>query len=459
MYRVFGDIEHKNKIITQTIIGINDSFKSNRRMIFLGDIFTLAHPSESIADIELLLSLFDIPIIDRFDDDLFPFNVENVKYIWNELYKTKHIDIYNVDYIQFMCASPLKYHKDRYITNDSNNNASNDVCAVNVKSSNDKSYNTYNRFNILSKKYTHQLNQPIIPIINIANQKNKHTHQSPTKTSSKTKTKPNYPLDQLITDNQSLNSINNPSSPIFIFGNKEIGFILQFIKCSRINVNNNKCIVMYHAFNYKNKGSLNVNTYSRHEINVMFAYLSNCRHYFIDNNIMYLHCFMNARMFQSLQFNKIVCGHNKGFGMFRDNKYKDKSIFMIDYTCIDDETLIPNKPYFDINYSRVIMNDDRFFPIIISSCTLISYSEKSIQSLQQQGNIYYTSSINETHNMFNDVDIIHLHDKFHAINDNNKPLLIKCDKLLHMNKYTIYHDSYSDTELLDDKEWDIDNDC
>lgn len=246
--------------------------------------------------------------------------------------------------------------------------------------------------------------------------------------------------------NQSLGSINGRNSPIFIFGNKDIYFMLQMKRPITFVTNDeHKLIVTYHSFRHHDNGELRTNKYTAHELNVMHAYISNCRHYYVDNNILYIHCYGNARKVRSLTFNKIVCGHNKGFGLFRDPDYTDKNIFMLDYTIIKIDSLIPPRVYFDVNESFVKMMDDRFYPTALPGCVLVSVSDRMVSSPNGDAYLDNANEIEVRRHIPREPVIPTIH---------NVPL---STRLHHVNRYTRLHDCYSDSELMEDRQLGKDN--
>lgn len=243
--------------------------------------------------------------------------------------------------------------------------------------------------------------------------------------------------------NQSLGSINGRNAPIFLFGNKDVYFMLQMKRpITFVTTDDHKLIVTYHSFRHHDNGELKTNTYTAHELNVMHTYLSNCRHYYVDDNVLYIHCYGNARKVRSLTFNKIVCGHNKGFGFFHDDDYTDKHIFMLDYTVIKIDSLIPPRVYFDVSNSFVKMMDDRFYPTILPGCKLVSVSDRMVSS--PNGDAYIDEE--------NEIEI-----RRHRPREPVVPTILNVPvstRLHHVNRYTRRHNCYSDSELMDDLQLD-----
>lgn len=415
MYRVFGDIEDKPKLF-QTVMDNLSATKYDRRCIYLGDIYTAHHSTLCISQIEQILIKHNIEIVDLFNND----NIHDHNFLkqnWQQMYNDKHIDIYNMNYIQYFAHSPTIYPTDSgHILTRSHQRQTLQPTQPQItkpKRSNNNKFKSKNKFSILADNHQPQ---PLQSVIN------------------------NLPIDY----NQSLGSLNNSTSPIFIFGNKDVGFVLQMLKHIKIvTTDEHSLIVTYHSFRHYDNGKLCTNIYTSHELNVMWTFISNCRHYYIDNNILYVHCFLNGRKLDPfVQFNKIVCGHHKGFGMLTSSEYNNKYIFMIDYTVIDNDMLIPSKVYFDVNKSRITMVDDRFFPTTARNCNLVSISEKMVNDPNDDGTNNFKPRKTFTEMLNGEVVIKHPFGNLYI------PKFHQMNKVRHLNRHTLRHDCYSDSELI-----------
>ena len=116
---------------------------------------------------------------------------------------------------------------------------------------------------------------------------------------------------------------------IFLFGNKEIAFIRDLCEESNITISDSLINVSYK----KDDETNSVSTFSCHQLNVMLSYLYLCRHYFITGDILFTHCYLNSMKMRDIKIGKIICGHNKGFGKFFDDKLPNTEIYMNDLTC------------------------------------------------------------------------------------------------------------------------------
>lgn len=417
MFRVFGDIEN-NTALFDTVMRNIALTPPNRRIIYLGDMYSPYDPNTTIDQVGQLLRAHRIPILNVFNQT----NIHDIDYVqsqWRALYNQKHLDIYNKEYIQFMTRSPLGFPLDedpkqtKQCIQFGIKRVQPPPKSIPPKPNGFKLGN--NRFAILAESnesYTTPT-PPVKPVQPLMYQN-----------------KPNW--------NQSLGSSNDPSVPIIILGNKDLGFVRQMLDPIRMSTNHkHKLRVVYHSFRKYDNGKIHAHKYTCNELNIMYTFIMQTRHYFIYNGILYIHCYGNAIRFNHVPFNKIVCGHNKGFGMFKDDKHKGKSIFMIDYTGATDETLIPPNVYFDINGSHVAMQDDRFIPTDYKPCKMVSVSENML--LSPLTGHYEDSS--------EDVEVTR-----HTEMIKQAFLTVRrTNKVYHQNKYTKYHDCYSDTELLDNE--------
>lgn len=146
-----------------------------------------------------------------------------------------------------------------------------------------------------------------------------------------------------ITDNLSGNSKDSNSTMHFkykfLFGNKEIEFLSDIISSKNItkfttNTHGTQTTYFNIPITYFNNNTkleeTTVNVYSYSQLNVMYNYLAHCEHYHVENNILYTHCYFNCNMIEGI--NKVVAGHNKGYGKFSDVKYNGMEIYLIDLT-------------------------------------------------------------------------------------------------------------------------------
>ena len=128
----------------------------------------------------------------------------------------------------------------------------------------------------------------------------------------------------------------------FLFGNKEIEFLSDIINSKNItkhvratNAADNTSTVYFNipVTFVNNKTKLEetvVNVYTYSQLNVMYNYLKQCEHYYVENGILYTHCYFNCNMIDGI--NAVVAGHNKGYGKFKDIKYNNIDIYLIDIT-------------------------------------------------------------------------------------------------------------------------------
>ena len=128
---------------------------------------------------------------------------------------------------------------------------------------------------------------------------------------------------------------------IFIMGNKEVIFIQEIIECNHISkLSNNSFLV---PTDYKGKNITRHTDYhfTFHQLNVMLTYLSLCNNYIIQDDILYIHCYINYKHFEDIEgISHVVSGHSKGYGHFKDENFPNIDIFMCDLTNSECKELI-----------------------------------------------------------------------------------------------------------------------
>lgn len=453
MYRVFGDIEDKDSVFNIMMSNLRNT-EPPRRIIYLGDFYSPWSSSKCIDQIQTILEYHGIEPLTPFTDSNLH-DIQHLQYMWQDLFDRKRLNVYKEGHIQFFQTSPLSYPTDSgAIFKGKDRNMFNGRPKSNIDAYGKSTTDSFVRASA-EPFIKARMTQPPAPKLNTTNKFSilaNDTSDSPPSTPKKTHRRQQKPgphgrtpqrstpipkPDKSIDYNQSLGSRNKADDPIFLFGNKDVGFIMQLLQPIKLTVtDDHKLITTYHSFRKYDNGAIRVNSYTASELNTMFTLLSHCRHYYVDHNICYIHCYRNARYLDCLPFNKIVCGHNKAFGMFKDDEIKGKFIFMLDYTIIDDDNQLPPQVYFDVNKSRVIMNDDRFFPpAMLESCHMISISDNML-----------TTPIGDWIDPANDIEVHHAQSSLGAII--SVPVV---NQLRHLNKYTQRHDCYSDTELVDDE--------
>lgn len=359
MYRIFGDIENSQKVFDTTIRNLSDT-SSTTRIIYLGDMYAHYASSTTIGRIHKILQHHHIQIVNKFNET----NIHDIDYvqnIWMTLYNQKHLDIYDKEYIQSMNDSPLDLPPD-----ETPRPRPNSLFGTRVQPP-APSLNKYKR-----------VQPPATPIqkVNIQAGRNRFAMLSDSSDSDDDDTPTHVPAYQPPTHvpayqppkpnwNRSLGASNDPQSPVFILGNKEMAFMLQMVHpISLHTTSDHKLVIEYYSSRKRDNRKRCVNEYTFDELNIMYTYMSQIRHHYYCDDILCIHNYDNAKMFmgsahQGFNFTRIICGHNRGFGQFSDDKYRGKSIYMIDYTGRDDETNIPSKVYIDINDRKVIMYGNR----------------------------------------------------------------------------------------------------
>lgn len=129
----------------------------------------------------------------------------------------------------------------------------------------------------------------------------------------------------------------------FIMGNKEVIFIQEIIECGHITkLPDNSFLV---PADYKGKNITRHTDYhfTYHHLNVMLTYLSLCNNYIIQDDILYIHCYINYKQFKDIEeISHVVSGHSKGYGHFKDDNFPNIDIFMCDLT--NDELVKTDEP-------------------------------------------------------------------------------------------------------------------
>ena len=120
----------------------------------------------------------------------------------------------------------------------------------------------------------------------------------------------------------------------FLFGNKEIAFCQDIAHngtLTKVSKHMRTMRVKYHAT--INKIEERTYTFTVFELNTLFTYISLCRNYLIDGRCLYIHCYMNYRMFRHIQsFPFIISGHSKSYGKFQDSEFPESVIYINDLT-------------------------------------------------------------------------------------------------------------------------------
>ena len=184
------------------------------------------------------------------------------------------------------------------------------------------------------------------------------------------KYKDKYP--QFLSSNPTVNTCKKPISPVvFIFGNKEV----EFMKMMKYSIRNT------HDLNKQTYNGLNIrsnfikdirSTEPMHafmtyeQLNILYNYLEQCIHYILDDKFLYIHCYMNFIRLPiegKKEVKNIICGHNKGFGIFheeRKGEYMNCNIYMNDLTKYDKQ--IPNCIYFYVHNDIIEIEKVKRFP-------------------------------------------------------------------------------------------------
>lgn len=126
-------------------------------------------------------------------------------------------------------------------------------------------------------------------------------------------------------------TINNMN---FIYGNKEIEFILDIISSKDIQYDVHKQLYSFTA-EYTPRDQtdkiLQLVEFTAEQLNIMYVYLSRCVHYIISDDTLFTHFYLNGTFFKKNVLN-IVSGHNKCYGKYISKKLPRINIYLIDHT-------------------------------------------------------------------------------------------------------------------------------
>lgn len=150
---------------------------------------------------------------------------------------------------------------------------------------------------------------------------------------------------------QDLSQTNRYFKYKFLFGNKEIKFILDILNSKNIikeYINGEPHLIVPVVYEDQNTNTIveNTVTFSFHQLNVMISYLFRCYNYCIMNDILFTHCYFNyAKLMKGINIRNIVCGHSRGYGIFEDSRFPGIDIYMIDLTGMRDTSKIEYTNY------------------------------------------------------------------------------------------------------------------
>lgn len=188
---------------------------------------------------------------------------------------------------------------------------------------------------------------------------------------------------------QDLSQTNKYFKYKFLFGNKEIKFIHDILNSKNIQketIDNSSHLIIPVIYEDKNTNTTveNTITFSYHQLNVMINYLYHCYNYCIMNDILFTHCYFNyAKLMEGMNVKTVVCGHSRGYGVFKDSRFPEIDIYMIDFTGLKDGTRIECtnfdnniKNYFTINNLNtqgevtIKVEPSRIRPLSLSSLSI-----------------------------------------------------------------------------------------
>lgn len=156
------------------------------------------------------------------------------------------------------------------------------------------------------------------------------------------------------------------SHNLFILGNKEVIFVQELITSERITKKDNIFIVPAdYKRKHKKPGQEDIKhtdyNFTVNELNTMYTYITLCHNYAIINKTLFIHCYINYKLFTDNDIDCIIAGHSKGYGRFTDDDFKNKDIYIVDLTGVDD--VVNN--YIIIGYNKIKhCFNDNFKPVL-----------------------------------------------------------------------------------------------
>ena len=151
-----------------------------------------------------------------------------------------------------------------------------------------------------------------------------------------------------------------PFKHLFILGNKEVIFVQELIACEHISKlpDNSFSVPAEYKFKHVEEGRDPIKrtnyVFNHEELNIMHAYISNCFNFAVVDETLYIHCYINYKHFKdSINVNRVISGHSKGYGRFVDSEFPGIDIYICDLTGLSKENnqSIGSQP---INY---LLND------------------------------------------------------------------------------------------------------
>ena len=150
----------------------------------------------------------------------------------------------------------------------------------------------------------------------------------------------------------------------FLFGNKEIEFLYDMITSKNITKDlidsNYYLTIPVSYFNPQTQKHIStIRKYSMKQLNVMYNYLTHCCNYYLENSILFTHCFSNYKKMEGTNIiNSVVAGHNKCYGKFVDYKSPSIDIYIVDITYSDNKEL-NNYMSFTSEYKMNLFNETK----------------------------------------------------------------------------------------------------
>lgn len=359
---IFGDIEGNKDIYKNTVRCICDNL-DNGKFIFLGDIYEHDN-TDSIAMIEKLTSIF----YDQKEIIKNETSADEVKELFENLWKSKELNCYGDKHLNIWRNLPKQSDDETMTMNKETPNdleykflfgnkevefvydliTAKKITRCELKIDKIESREDSNKSSIITKyhaKFLHekdekdeknekktnivdkQVNEKSKPIKLITPNSNGSGFTSISLNIPQTENKVDTQIDETGDSKYSCLDVMKTLKDA-----SEACMIKDPIKSSKIYVIYEIRATYHNAHTGEEEDCYRL--FTRSQLNIMYNYLMNCYNYYIDNDTLYTHCYFNFDKFANYKYNlrKIVCGHNKGYGIFGDYKFRGLTIYMVDIT-------------------------------------------------------------------------------------------------------------------------------
>lgn len=349
---IFGDIEGNQDIYKNTVRCICDNL-DNGKFIFLGDIYEHDN-TDSIAMIETLTSIF----YDQKEIIKNETSADEVKELFENLWKNKGLNCYGDKYLNIWRNFPKQSYDETITMNKETPNdleykflfgnkevefvydliTAKKITRCELKIDKIESRENSNKSSVITKyhaKFLHKSNEKKTNIVDKSVNEDSKPIKLITPNSNGTgytTISLNVPQLNSQADSQLDSKYNCLDVMKTLKDASEVCMTKDPIKSSKIYVIYEIRTTYHNAHTGEEEDCYRL--FTRSQLNIMYNYLMNCYNYYIDNDTLYTHCYFNFDKFTNYKHSlrKIVCGHNKGYGIFGDYKFRGLMIYMVDTT-------------------------------------------------------------------------------------------------------------------------------